>query len=124
MFANVLNYKYLVFSISRLCTDGGGRDEGLRLYYCLSATARKGFVTVRGGGGGGGGGGGEGGQKELCHCHKYFSTHQLLPTHPPYIQTMLRQNPYLKGIEYNIGFFSNAAQQARDNHGDVAFVVV
>ena len=122
MFANVLNYKYLVFSISRLCTDGGGRDEGLRLYYCLSATARKGFVTVRGGGGGGEGGGGEGGQKELCHCHKYFSTHQLLPTHPPYIQTMLRQNPYLKGIECNIGFFSNAAQQARDKQA--AFIVV
>ena len=42
------------------------------------------------------------GQKGFCHCHKYFSTHQLLPTRTPYIQTMLRQNPYLGDIEHKV----------------------
>ena len=51
------------------------------------------------------------GQKRLCHCHKYPATHPSTSAYtPPYIQIMLRQNPYLGGIQYENGPFSEAFQ--------------
>ena len=48
------------------------------------------------------------GQKGLCHCHKYFSTHQLLPTHHHTLHSNNTQTKPTFERQFKIGAFSKA----------------
>ena len=48
------------------------------------------------------------GQKGLCHCHKYFSTHQLLPTHHHTLHSNNTQTKPIFERQFKIGAFSKA----------------